>query len=73
MAYQEFFSTATGWTAFGFQGRFRSINEELVILRAFTGLGKTETVLVSWLHRRPHGTGIDAETAGLVLAWAGAY
>src|SRR5438045_4133496 len=51
MDYSEFFAVATGHTPFRFQVAFRSEPEKHVILKAQTGLGKTETVLISWLHR----------------------
>src|SRR5436190_11734017 len=52
MTYQECFAVATGWRPFSFQERFRRTDGTRIILKAPTGLGKTETVLVAWLHRR---------------------
>ena len=52
MEYPEFFAVATAHHPFRFQERFRSEVGRRVILKAPTGLGKTETALVSWLHRR---------------------
>jgi CRISPR-associated endonuclease/helicase Cas3 len=52
MTYQEFFVAATGWQPFGFQERFREAGGTQIILKAPTGLGKTQTVLVAWLHGR---------------------
>jgi CRISPR-associated endonuclease/helicase Cas3 len=52
LEYLEFFTVATAHRPFRFQNKFRSEGGRHVILRAPTGLGKTETVLVSWLHRR---------------------
>ncbi len=53
MTYAEFFSIATGgWKPFPFQERFQSQASDRMILKAPTGLGKTDTVIVSWLYRR---------------------
>jgi CRISPR-associated endonuclease/helicase Cas3 len=52
MNYLEFFEVATEWRPFDFQKRFHQTAETRIILKAPTGLGKTETVLVAWLHRR---------------------
>lgn len=52
MDYLEFFALATQHQPFRFQERFRSEPGKRIILRAPTGLGKTETVLAAWLHRR---------------------
>ena len=59
MNYSEFFAIATGHTPFRFQEGFRAEAQRHVILKAQTGLGKTETVLIAWLHRvatEPRGT-----------------
>jgi CRISPR-associated endonuclease/helicase Cas3 len=50
--YTDFFAVATTHCPFKFQARFRSEPVRRTILRAPTGLGKTDTVLVAWLHRR---------------------
>ena len=52
MNYNEFFSIATGNTPFRFQERMRESDASTTMLKAPTGLGKTDTVLVAWLHRR---------------------
>jgi CRISPR-associated endonuclease/helicase Cas3 len=52
MNYIEFFRIATTNAPFGFQVRARDSESSTVVLRAPTGLGKTDSVLVSWLHRR---------------------
>ena len=52
MNYLEFFTVATGWRPFDFQMRFRQTGGTRTILKAQTGLGKTQTVLVAWLHGR---------------------
>lgn len=52
MTYPDFFSIATLNNPFGFQNRVRAEDANATILKAPTGLGKTDTVLVSWLHRR---------------------
>ena len=51
MTYADFFSTATGGLRpFPFQERFRNQTFDRMILKAPTGLGKTNTVLISWLY-----------------------
>src|SRR5713101_398078 len=52
MKYKQFFATGTEFDPFGFQERFRSSNAARLVLKAPTGLGKTDTVLMAWLHRR---------------------
>jgi CRISPR-associated endonuclease/helicase Cas3 len=52
MKYKQFFATATEFDPFGFQERFRCSNADRLVLKAPTGLGKTDTVLIAWLHRR---------------------
>src|SRR5947207_56861 len=52
MNYIDFFRIATTNAPFGFQVRARDSESNTVVLRAPTGLGKTDSVLVSWLHRR---------------------
>ena len=52
MNYLDFFAVATGWRPFDFQERFRHPGGARIILKAPTGLGKTQTVLVAWLHGR---------------------
>ena len=52
MNYTDFFRIATNNAPFGFQVRARESGCSRSVLRAPTGLGKTDTVLVSWLHRR---------------------
>jgi CRISPR-associated endonuclease/helicase Cas3 len=52
MDYPEFFAVATPHRPFRFQERFHSEPGRRIILKAPTGLGKTDTVLVAWLHRR---------------------
>ncbi len=52
MNYTDFFRIATTNAPFGFQVRARDTEQSTSVLRAPTGLGKTDTVLVSWLHRR---------------------
>jgi CRISPR-associated endonuclease/helicase Cas3 len=52
MNYTDFFRIATTNAPFGFQARARDTERSTSVLRAPTGLGKTDTVLVSWLHRR---------------------
>jgi CRISPR-associated endonuclease/helicase Cas3 len=57
--YSDFFQRATGNRPFGFQERLRAALGRSTILKAPTGLGKTDSVLVAWLHRRavePTGT-----------------
>ena len=51
MNYGEFFKLATGAMPLPYQEGFRGQQTGLTILRAPTGLGKTDTVLVDWLHR----------------------
>lgn len=65
MTYQEFFAVATGWRPFDFQKRFRQTAGTRIILKAPTGLGKTETVLVAWLHGRT----TDPATIPRRLVW----
>src|ERR1035438_4900373 len=52
MNYRDFFSVATTRVPFHFQKRVRNSEASTTVLRAPTGLGKTDSVLVSWLHRR---------------------
>jgi CRISPR-associated endonuclease/helicase Cas3 len=65
MNYLEFFAVATGWRPFDFQKRFRQTGETRIILRAPTGLGKTQTVQVAWLH----GRATDPEATPRRLIW----
>ncbi|MBZ5584407.1 MAG: hypothetical protein LAQ30_19785, partial [Acidobacteriia bacterium] len=52
MNYHDFFLAATGGREpFRFQERFREEHGNLVVLSAPTGLGKTDTALISFLHR----------------------
>ena len=51
MTYSEFFAAATTHRPFRFQKSFRTEPGKRIILKAPTGLGKTEAVLVAWLHR----------------------
>ena len=61
MKYPEFFQAATGGrTPFGFQERLRNEAAQWTLLRAPTGLGKTDALLVSWLHRRATEAGRTA-------------
>lgn len=53
MEYPEFFQLATGKSPLFYQERFHSEHGDLKMLRIPTGLGKTDTVLVDWLYRRP--------------------
>lgn len=53
MSYEDFFRKVCGKDPFPFQVRFHESEWELKILEAPTGLGKTNTVLVDWLYRRP--------------------
>jgi CRISPR-associated endonuclease/helicase Cas3 len=50
--YSGFFAAATAHRPFRFQERFRSEPGQRTTLKAPTGLGKTDTVLIAWLHRR---------------------
>jgi CRISPR-associated endonuclease/helicase Cas3 len=52
MDYSEFFSGAAGHPSLPYQQRFRSETANRVMLRAPTGVGKTDAVLVAWLNRR---------------------
>ncbi|HEY7392285.1 MAG TPA: CRISPR-associated helicase Cas3', partial [Bryobacteraceae bacterium] len=52
MDYGEFFRGVTGRSPFLFQERLRTATARWLLLRAPTGLGKTDGLLVSWLHRR---------------------
>lgn len=52
MNYTDFFSIATTRPPFHFQERVRNSEAGTTVLKAPTGLGKTDSVLVSWLHRR---------------------
>ena len=53
MNYREFFGAVTGGrTPFAFQERLRAESAKWVLLKAPTGLGKTDALLVSWMHRR---------------------
>src|ERR1017187_8736988 len=52
MHYTDFFSIATTLAPFHFQERLRDSDASTTVLKAPTGLGKTDSVLVSWLHRR---------------------
>jgi len=65
MVYRDFFLAATGRSPFGFQHTFRSAGSGHIILRAPTGLGKTDTVLVAWLHRRA----TEPDSAPRRLVW----
>ena len=65
MTYSEFFSTATGNVPFAFQERLRSDLAASMILKAPTGLGKTDSVLVAWLHWRT----VAPEAAPRRLIW----
>jgi CRISPR-associated endonuclease/helicase Cas3 len=52
MDYESFFANATGRSPFPYQLRFRLEPSTHLILKAGTGLGKTDAVLIDWLHRR---------------------
>jgi CRISPR-associated endonuclease/helicase Cas3 len=52
MNYSEYFRVATGNPPFPFQKRFREETDLSSVLKAPTGLGKTDTVLIAWLHAR---------------------
>src|ERR1035441_4401128 len=52
MHYTDFFSIATTLAPFHFQKRVRDSDASTTVIKAPTGLGKTDSVLVSWLHRR---------------------
>ena len=52
MHYIDFFAFATTRAPFCFQKRVRDSDASTTVLKAPTGLGKTDSVLVSWLHRR---------------------
>jgi CRISPR-associated endonuclease/helicase Cas3 len=66
MNYREFFAVATGGLLpFRFQERFHEEGRGRVILRAPTGLGKTDTAIVSWLHRRA----VEPESTPRRLVW----
>ena len=65
MTYPEFFAVATGWRPFDFQEKFRRTGGTRIILKAPTGLGKTQTVLVAWLH----GRATEPETTPRRLIW----
>jgi CRISPR-associated endonuclease/helicase Cas3 len=53
MKYREFFQMATGGRIpFRFQEQLRSETARHIVLKAPTGLGKTDAALVAWLHRR---------------------
>ncbi len=52
MDYIDFFALATTRAPFCFQERVRDSDANTTVLKAPTGLGKTDSVLVSWLHRR---------------------
>jgi len=52
MHYNDFFTIATTRAPFHFQERVRNSDASMIVLKAPTGLGKTDSVLVSWLHRR---------------------
>jgi CRISPR-associated endonuclease/helicase Cas3 len=52
MQYNDFFAIATNLEPFHFQKRLRNSDASRTILKAPTGLGKTDSVLVSWLHRK---------------------
>src|SRR4051794_37243854 len=69
MNYPNFFAVATKCRPFNFQDRFRETGGSRIILRAATGLGKTETALVAWLHRR--ATEPDATPTRLVWCLPG--
>jgi CRISPR-associated endonuclease/helicase Cas3 len=59
MSYREFFAVATnGHAPFRFQEDFRAAEEPFTVLKAPTGLGKTDTALCSWLHQRATEPGI---------------
>ena len=65
MEYREFFRVATGWLPFRFQERFRFEDSGKIILKAPTGLGKTDAVLLAWLHRRA----LEPKTTSRRLVW----
>jgi CRISPR-associated endonuclease/helicase Cas3 len=52
MDYSQFFVKATRRRPFPYQERFRRAAGARTLLRAPTGLGKSDAVLVAWLHRR---------------------
>ncbi len=52
MNYTDFFSIATTCVPFHFQERLRNSAGNAIVVKAPTGLGKTDSVLVSWLHQR---------------------
>jgi CRISPR-associated endonuclease/helicase Cas3 len=52
MLYHDFFTIATTRAPFHFQERIRNSKAITTVLKAPTGLGKTDSVLVTWLHRR---------------------
>src|SRR5271157_5819665 len=64
--YRNFFAVATGGhQPFRFQERFHEEGLCRAILRAPTGLGKTDTAIVSWLHRRA----VEPESTPRRLVW----
>src|ERR1035437_10231903 len=52
----EFFLAVTGNEILPYQARFGSSPFTTTLLKAPTGLGKTETVLIPWLHAIATGT-----------------
>jgi CRISPR-associated endonuclease/helicase Cas3 len=52
MDFGDFFAAVTGCLPFPYQQRFRAAGGNRIMLRVPTGLGKTDTVLLGWLHRR---------------------
>ncbi len=58
MTYSTFYELATGFPPFAFQERFQGMAGRNSILKAPTGLGKTDTALVSWLYGRVKEPGV---------------
>jgi CRISPR-associated endonuclease/helicase Cas3 len=52
MDYADFFSATTGHPPLPYQERFRATSADRIMLKVPTGLGKTDAVLIAWLHRR---------------------
>ena len=52
MTYEEFFITSTGNEPYPYQQRLAEQPDLPLLLRAPTGLGKTEAIFLSWLWRR---------------------
>lgn len=55
LSYTDFFQKVTGFLPYPCQVTYAEIDADYITLRLPTGIGKTLTVLVSWLYRQYQG------------------